>query len=69
MGFEWRWPLGADTTVPVARDGAQLRAWLERWAAGEALPGREDMLAALGADIAGDPVERMLAILGSPPQR
>ncbi len=68
MGFAWSWPLGGDSTVPVAHDAAELAAWLERWAAGTPLPGREELLSALGADAAGgDPTERILAILDHPP--
>jgi hypothetical protein len=62
-GFEWCWPLGATTRVPIARSEAELAGWLERWATGTQLPGREDLLAALGA---GDPaaaIERLLALL------
>jgi hypothetical protein len=64
MGWEWRWPLGATTTVPVAHDAAALATWLDRWRDGPPLPGREDLLAALGARAGGDdPTGRMLAIL------
>jgi len=64
MGFEWRWPLGGETTVPVAHDERDLRTWLDRWSSGSPLPGREDLLRALGASTDGDdPTDRMLAIL------
>lgn len=62
-GFEWEWPLGGATSVPVARSGEELRVWLERWLRGEALPGREEMLAALGAGGRDDPRERILEAL------
>ena len=60
--FEWSWPLGEGTTVPVARNEDELAAWIDRWRAGEALPGREDLLAGLGVD-GGDPTERLLEVL------
>jgi hypothetical protein len=67
MGFAWAWPLGGDTAVPVARDRDELAACLERYS-GAPLPGRDDLLAALGADPAGgDPTARMLAILDRSP--
>ncbi len=62
-GIEWRWPLGGDTGVPVARSPEELREWLDRWAGGELLPGREDLVAALGAD-GGDATERFVELLG-----
>ena len=65
MGFDWRPPLGGgETAVPVVHDAAELQTWLQRWSAREPLPGREDLLAALGARPEGDdPTERMLAIV------
>jgi len=64
MGFEWRWPLGGETTVRAAHDERDLRTWLDRWSSGSPLPGREDLLRALGASTDGDdPTDRMLAIL------
>jgi hypothetical protein len=64
MGFEWSWPLGGETTVPVARDSRELGACLDVWLQGAPLAGREDLLAALGARAEGDdPTDRMLAIL------
>jgi hypothetical protein len=64
MGFEWSWPLGGDTTVPIARDGHELGACLDVWLQGSPLPGRDELLAALGARPEGDdPTDRMLAIL------
>ncbi|MDP2712946.1 MAG: hypothetical protein Q8O56_17180, partial [Solirubrobacteraceae bacterium] len=62
--FEWRWPLGGDTTVPVARDQRQLADWLARWEAGGPLPGRDDLLGALGASVEGaDPTASILAVV------
>jgi hypothetical protein len=67
MGFEWAWPLGGETTVPVACDRDELTACLERYDRAP-LPGRDDLLAALGADPAGDdPTGRMLTILDRSP--
>ncbi len=64
MGFEWSFPLGGETAVAVARDEDELATCLERWLAGPPLPGRADLLAALGARPDGDdPTDRMLAIL------
>jgi hypothetical protein len=58
-GHDWRWPLGGETTVPVARSEDQLAGWLRRWAQGEVLPGREALLEGLGAG-EGDATERLL---------
>ncbi|MEJ7824168.1 MAG: hypothetical protein WKF48_01995 [Solirubrobacteraceae bacterium] len=66
MGFEWAWPLGGDTTVPVARSRAELETWLAHWASGSAMPGREDLLTALGAGDGHDPLARMLVNLDAP---
>jgi len=63
-GFEWSWPLGGDTTVPVARSAGELSACLDRWASGRPLPGREALLTALGlSEAGGDGTSRILAIL------
>jgi hypothetical protein len=61
-GDEWPSPIGGETSVPVARSPADLDAILDRWARGETLPGREDLLAALGAD-GSDAVVRLLAVV------
>jgi hypothetical protein len=60
-GFEWVWPLGGDTPVAVARSEEDLRAAVERWAAGEPVPGRDALLRALGAD-RDDGVDRLFAL-------
>ena len=46
--FEWPWPLGGPSAVPVAHDAEELAAQLEPWARGEVLPGRDELLLALG---------------------
>jgi hypothetical protein len=61
-GTAWSYPLGHDTAVPVAGSAAALDAALERWEHDGTLPGREDLLAALGAD-GSDGVTRLQAIL------
>jgi hypothetical protein len=61
-GRDWYWPLGGNTTVPIARSEPELSGWLKSWARGEALPGREDLLAGLGAG-GQDSSERLLARL------
>ena len=58
-GFEWAWPLGGETTVPVAHSGEELGRLLERFAAGELLPGQDDLVRAVGAD-RRDTTERLL---------
>jgi ADP-heptose:LPS heptosyltransferase len=61
-GFDWRWPLGGETTVPIARSPEELGDALDRWRAEGVLPGREALLDALGAD-GGDGPGRFLAVL------
>lgn len=61
-GDEWPYPIGGETSVPVARSAADLDALLDRWTREGTLPGREDLLAALGAD-GSDAVARLLAIV------
>lgn len=61
-GFDWNWPLGGDTSVPVARSEEELRSWLARWSEDKQLPGRSELLDALGVD-GQDPTERILAVL------
>jgi hypothetical protein len=58
-GFDWRWPLGGDTRVPVARSVSELAEWLAQLRSRGTLPGREDLLQALGAN-GGDPTQRLL---------
>jgi hypothetical protein len=67
-GTEWPYPLGGDATaVPVARDAGELDAALAAWQRDDVLPGRGDLLRALGVD-GGDAVARLLGILdGRPP--
>ena len=60
--LEWRWPLGGDTAVPVARTAAELSAHLDRWRADGTLPGRDDLLAGLGVN-GGDPTKRCVELL------
>lgn len=60
-GFEWVWPLGADTPVPVARSEDELRGALERWRTSDELPGRVELLEGLGAD-RDDGVERLFEL-------
>jgi hypothetical protein len=49
--FEWNWPLGGDTPVPVARNSDQLSAILAKLTMtnGGEPPGRQELLAVLGA--------------------
>jgi hypothetical protein len=49
-GFDWEWPLGHGGSVPVVASRSELEDWLARWLAGEELPGRSEMLAALGVN-------------------
>jgi hypothetical protein len=62
FGFDWAWPLGGDSSVPVARSAPELASWLARWADGETLPGREDLLAALGVG-RRDPTGELLQLV------
>jgi len=61
-GFEWPWPLGHDTSVPVARSAEDLEAILGRFADEGGVPGRQDILDALGVD-GRDPVSALLDVL------
>jgi hypothetical protein len=67
-GFDWRRPLGGESTVPVARSAAELAECLDRWRRLGTLPGGEELLEALGAD-GGDATERLVAALGGRPPR
>jgi hypothetical protein len=49
-GVTWPWPLGGDTSVPVARSREELEAALERFQTEGIVPGAADLLAALGAN-------------------
>lgn len=63
-GFEWSWPLGGDTPVPVARSAEELGECLRRWSSPSPLPGREALAAALGlGEAGGDGTSRILAVL------
>jgi hypothetical protein len=61
-GDEWPFPIGGRTSVAVACSPTDLEAILDRWAQEGTLPGREDLLAGLGAD-GSDPVSRLLALV------
>jgi hypothetical protein len=63
-GFEWGWPLGGDTSVPVARSAADLGELVQRFATGATLPGRDDLLSAIGADRPGT-TDRLLGLLAA----
>ena len=67
LSFDWPWPVGGDTAVPVAFDEDGLAAALSRWASGERLPGREDLLGGLGAGRGDEGVERLLSAVMTPP--
>ncbi len=61
-GYEWGWPLGGRTRVPVAHSAAELAERLEAWRANGGTMGREELLEALGAG-QGDAASRLLALL------
>ena len=61
-GYDWCWPLGGVTTVPIAHGDEELADWIRQWAAGNDLPGREDLLRAIGAD-GGNATDRLLKLL------
>jgi hypothetical protein len=61
-GYEWAWPLGGETTVPVASSADELSRWIGRWASDRILPGAPDLLRGLGAN-GDDPTQRLLDIL------
>jgi hypothetical protein len=65
-GYDWCWPLGGVTTVPLAHDAAELAQFVRSWAAGERLPGREDLLAAIGAD-GTDATDRLMRLVEAGP--
>jgi hypothetical protein len=64
-GEEWGFPIGGETSVPIARSSEGLDAILEAWALEGTLGGREDLLSALGAD-GSDAVARLLSVLDRP---
>lgn len=60
---EWKWPLGGNTDVLVARSEDDLRSRLAILAAAsDAWPGRDDLLETLGVPY-GDGTERLLELL------
>lgn len=62
-GTEWKWPLGGDTPVLVARSEDELEEHLVRVvSAGNEWPGRAELIDTLGAPY-GDGTERLLEIL------
>ena len=61
-GFEWDWPLDGASDVPVAHSEQELAEWIGVWAEGGVLPGRDDLLDALGAD-GGDACGRAMSLL------
>jgi hypothetical protein len=62
--FDWDWPLGGDTSVPVAHSADDLVTRLDRWVRDGSVPGAEDLLAAIGAD-GGDGTGRLLRVLSA----
>jgi hypothetical protein len=66
-GFEWPWPLGGTTAVPVARSADELAAWVRRWRAAGTLPGADELLDALGARD-GDATDRLIGALDGAPR-
>ena len=63
-GFDWRWPLGGQTPVPVACDAEQLAEVLRTWRRDGSLPGNAVLLEALGTDRPGT-VERLKRLVAS----
>lgn len=63
-GFDWRWPLGGQTPVPVACDAEQLAEVLRTWRRDGSLPGNAALLEALGTDRPGT-VERLKGLVAS----
>ncbi len=62
-GTEWAFPLGGEhSTVPIARSAEALDDALSAWQRDGCLPGREDLVDALGVR-AGDGVDRLLAVV------
>jgi len=64
-GYEWCWPLGGLTEVPIARSAEELAEHLRRWADEGQLPGRDQLLAALGVD-GRDPIDGLLKLVLAP---
>jgi hypothetical protein len=48
-GYEWGWPLGGTTRVPIAHSADELAPALAQWRAEGTFSGREELLEALGA--------------------
>jgi hypothetical protein len=63
-GSEWKWPLGGDTPVPVARSEEELETALVRVVADGDAPGRDALLLALG-DPDGDTSGRLLGLVAA----
>lgn len=61
-GYDWGWPLGGRTRVPVAHSATALAEHLEAWRVHGGAPGREELLEALGAGNA-DATARLLELL------
>lgn len=61
-GYEWGWPLGGRTRVPVAHSADELIEILSAWRAGQELGGRQELLEALGAG-QGDASARLVELL------
>jgi len=67
-GYEWCWPLGGRTEVPIARSAEELAGHLRRWADEGRLPGRDQLLEALGVD-GRDPIDGLLKLVLADPPR
>ena len=61
-GFDWPWPLGGETAVPVACSEGDLSSILELFREHGTLPGQGDLLRGLGAT-GEDSVAKILALL------
>ena len=61
-GYDWCWPLGGQTEVPIARSADELAEYLRLWVREGTLPGREQLLDALGVK-EPDPVGHLLRLL------
>jgi hypothetical protein len=63
-GFDWTWPLGGETPVPVARDAQELATVIGSWRSRGSLPGRAALVNALGADRPGA-VDRLAQLVSA----